>query len=207
MDSRPAISSIILLSAIMALATANYVNAQQQQQGNSTDVTEFIRSSCKVTRYPQLCVLSLYPYAGSLEPRLSDLVKAAMNVSLGSARNVSNWATALKKGKPNITEEESTALDDCIDDLEYTTEQIQQSVTEIEQLKNITFKSQITDIQTYLSAALTNEDSCLDRFANAAGYAKAYVTILVQIESQLISNALALVNALAAKGGGGTSPL
>jgi len=189
----------------MASAPTTHVNAQHQS--NSTDVTGFIKSSCNVTLYPQLCVSSLSPYAGSLEPRLGDLVKAAMNVSLDSAHNVSDWAGGLKKDNPNITEEESTALDDCIDDFGYTNVQIQQSVTEIEQLQQMTFKSQIDDIQTYLSAALTNADSCLESFANAAGNVQALVTSRVQNESQLISNALALINTLSATRGGGIPPL
>jgi len=189
----------------MASATTNSVNAQRPD--DSTNVTEFIESSCKVTRYPQLCVSSLSPYAGSINATLSDLVKLATQVSLDNARDVTNWADDLKEGKRNITEEESAALDDCIENFGYTNEQIQQSVTEIEQLKQRTFDSQIDDIQTYMSAALTNEDSCIDSFANAAGNVSALVTPRVQTESELISNALALINALAANGGYPSPPL
>jgi pectinesterase inhibitor-like protein len=48
-----------------------------------------------------------------------------------------------------------------------------------------------------MSAALTNEDSCLDGFQVAKGRVKAMVTGRVHYLSKLISNALALVNTFA----------
>ena len=162
MDSWPAILSIILVSAIM-------VSANPQQ--NETNIAEFIKSSCKVTRYPQLCVTSLSSYAGSLKPTLSDLVKAAMNVSLVEGRTVSVWAADLEKKGTTTTmsERERAALHDCIQNFNDTVEEIQKSLSDMEQLKRGNLNPQMNDMQTFMSAALTDQDSCLNGFQAAAG--------------------------------------
>lgn len=197
MDSRATMVFIILVFAIMAgSATTQDVNPQHSDR----DVAEFIKSSCNVTQYPQLCVSSLSPYVGSLKPRQSDLVKAAMNVSLLNARNVSVWADGLKTRRSKMSERERAALEDCIQNFEDTADEIYQSLTEMQHLSQNAFNLQMNDLQTWMSAALTYEDSCLGGFqkGNAVGGIYAMLRVRVQKVCEFISIALALVNAYAA---------
>eukprot|EP00253_Pinus_taeda_P030222 PITA_30222 len=74
------------------------------------------------------------------------------------------------------------------------------SLKELEQLQRSNFNPQMNDMQTFMSAALTDQDSCLNGFEDvkaAEGKISAMVKVRVQNESELISNALALLNALA----------
>lgn len=202
MESRGAATClIILVSAIMASATTDQ---EVNRQHSDTNIVEFIKSSCKVTRYTQLCVSSLSPYAGSLEPGLSDLVKAAMNVSLLNARNACVWAANMEKTSAIMSEKGGAALHDCIQNFEDAVDEIKKSLREMEQLRSNTFHSQVNDMQTFMSAASTDQDSCLGGFEDvkAQGRIHAMVRVVVQNESELISNALALLNAFAATGGG-----
>jgi len=196
MDSRPATVLVIIVFAIMASATAKDVNPQH----SDTSIAEFIKSSCQATRYPRLCVSSLSPYTGSLKPTLCELVKAAMNVSLVNARTVSVWAAGLKGRSAEMSERERAALNDCIQNFDDTVDEIQKSLKELEQLQRSNFNPQMNDMQTFMSAALTDQDSCLNGFEDvkaAEGKISAMVKVRVQNESELISNALALLNALA----------
>lgn len=126
----------------MASATAKDMNPQH----NDANITEFIKSSCKFTRYPQLCVSSLSSYAGSLKPTLNDLMKAAMNVSLVNVCNISLWAADdLKIRSPDMSERERAALNDCIQNFDDTIDEIQKSLKEMEQLQRSNINPQMNE--------------------------------------------------------------
>ncbi|GLJ13672.1 hypothetical protein SUGI_0217890 [Cryptomeria japonica] len=192
MDSTIVFSLFILAAILTSTVAAN-------PSGN-----DFITSSCKVTRYPDVCVSSLRSYAASLQAKQSqsELVKAAVVVSLANARNTSAWAVTLSKSSKSLSKIERSALKDCVDNFGDTKDQISQSLAELKNLKRGTFKFQMSNVQTWMSAALTNEDSCLNGFqAVQNGRVKILVQGRVQNASKLISNALALVNNLASNSG------
>lgn len=197
MDPSTTTFPFIVIAVILASAAAEDVNPLHH---GHTGMAEFIKTSCKVTLHPNLCFSSLSSYSGSLRAKQSDVVKAAVTVSLVNARNVSVWATGLKTRKARMSKREKAALKDCIEDFGDTTGQIHQSLKELKHLRRNTFKAQMSNVETWMSAALTNEDSCLDGFQPASGRVKAMVTPRVQKVSKLISNALALVNKFAATG-------
>jgi pectinesterase inhibitor-like protein len=202
MDQLVAILSVILFAVTLPSAATEGVKYPLYY--THTDIAEFIRTSCNVTLYPQLCVSSLSSYAGRLKAKQSDLVKAAVTVSLLNARNVSVWAAGLKAGGAMMSETENAALKDCIGNFRDATYEIRGSLYELKHLKSYTFRFQISNVQTWMSAALTDQDSCLNGFQdlNASGNVTTMVAGRVQNVRELISNALALVNTFAATGGG-----
>jgi len=203
MDSFAIILSVILFAVILpSAASTTDQDVKYPVYYNHKDIAEFIRTSCNVTLYPQLCVSSLSSYAGSLKPKQSDLTMAAVTVSLVNARNVSVWAAGLKTRRATMSKREKAALKDCVENFGDTTDQIHQSLVELEHLRRNTFKFQMSNVETWMSAALTNEDSCLDGFQVAKGKVKTIVTGRVHYVCKLISNALALVNTFAATEGG-----
>jgi pectinesterase inhibitor-like protein len=202
MDQLIAILSVILFTAILPSAATEGVKYPLYY--THTDIAEFIKTSCNVTRYPQLCVSSLSSYGGRLRAKQSDLVNAAVTVSLLNAGNVSVWAAGLKARGAMQNESEKAALKDCIGNFRDSTYEIKGSLAELKHLKSYTFQFQMSNVQTWMSAALTDQDSCLSGFQdlNASGNVTAMVTGRVQNVCKLISNALALVNTFAATGSG-----
>lgn len=191
--------SVIVMAAILgSVAATKVVNPVHRD----THMAEFIKTSCNVTMYPQVCVSSLSSYAGTLKPKQSDIVNAAVQVSLVNAHNVSVWATGLKTRRTTMSKREKSALKDCMQNFQTTTDQIHQSLAELKHLKRNTFKLQMSNVETWMSASLTNQDSCLDGFKVAKGRVKGMVTGRVHYLCKLISNALALVNKFAATKGG-----
>ena len=67
------------------------------------------------------------------------------------------------------------------------------------QLGSYDFELQISNIQTWVSAALTDDDTCVDGFdgRDMEGHVKATVRRHVLKVAHLTSNALALVNSYA----------
>lgn len=103
---RAHILSVIMFCVVLASATTTTdVNGFYYSQ---TNMEKFIKTSCNVTSYRQLCISSLSSYMGPLKVRQSDLVKAVLMVSLVNARNVLAWVADLEA-------KESAALKDCVE--------------------------------------------------------------------------------------------
>ena len=167
-----------------------------------TATTEFIKSACKNTLYPDVCVSSLSPYGGSLKANQTQLVQTAVEVSLLKARNASLWALGLKRRR-GMNARERAALQDCIVNFGDSKDQLSGSLTELKHLRSKSFQWQMSNVQTWLSAALTDETTCLDGFQKANGVVKGLITARAQNMCKMISNALALVNKFATTGGHG----
>jgi len=202
MDPSATHFAVIVIAVILASAAAT--NQKANRLYSHEDIAEFIKTSCNVTLYPQVCVSSLSSYPGSLKAKQSDLVKAAVTVSLLNARNVSVWAAGLKARKATMSKSESAALKDCIGNFKDATYEISGSLAELKHLKPNTFQFQMGNVQTWMSAALTDQDSCLTGFQDldTSGKVTGTVTGRVQNVCKLISNALALINTFAATGAG-----
>ena len=71
-------------------------------------------------------------------------------------------------------------------------------MTAMKDLQGPDFEMKISNIQTWVSAALTNEDTCMDGIEGEAKNGKIRDTIRINIArvAQLTSNALALINRL-----------
>ncbi|KAM1467069.1 hypothetical protein ACFX2I_032214 [Malus domestica] len=94
----------------------------------------------------------------------------------------------------------SAALVDCAEELGDTVEMLQQSIEELGRVDGASSsRFQLSNIQTWVSAAFTNEDTCEDGFANLPLNGKVETTAHRHVTkaAHLTSNALALVNAYA----------
>lgn len=95
------------------------------------------------------------------------------------------------------------AMRDCVEELGDSVDQMRNSLNEINQMKGSNFYLKINNIQTWVSAALTDEDTCTDGFAGKAmnGNLKNAVRKKILNVAHLTSNALALVNTYASRHG------
>ena len=88
-------------------------------------------------------------------------------------------------------------MKDCVEELSESVDELRSSIGEMSRLKGRgDFKLMINDIQTWVSAALTDENTCSDGFQGKAtnGNLKTIVRGRIVNVAQLTSNALALIN-------------
>ncbi|KAL6007923.1 hypothetical protein ACLOJK_033428 [Asimina triloba] len=192
MQSRP--SSRPLIFALAALLT---LLASSSGLAEKTS-TEFIRTSCSSTTYPRLCIKSLSSYASEIQKSPWQLAHAALSVTLSGARSTSAFFSRLAAQhglKPGV----AGALRDCIETMGDSVDELRQSIAEIKHLSGPDFDLRMNNIQTWVSAALTDEDTCTDGFAGAAmdGKINTVVRRHITAVAKMTSNALALVNNLA----------
>ncbi|XP_010264194.1 PREDICTED: 21 kDa protein-like [Nelumbo nucifera] len=157
--------------------------------------TEFIKNSCRRTLYPQVCVESLSAYASTIQESPKLLAQVALSVSLKSARSTEKLVLNLSKVN-DIRPREAAALMDCVETMGDCVEELRQSLQEMKHLGGPDFALKLSNIKTWVSAALTNEDTCRDGFQDKSmnGNIKNTITKSIDYVAKLTSNALALIN-------------
>ncbi|GAV91795.1 PMEI domain-containing protein [Cephalotus follicularis] len=185
----------------IALSFAFYTSCTAvAKQPSSID---FIKSSCRVTRYPALCVQSLSAYASEIKESDRQLAQTALTVSVSRARSAASFVAKMTSVK-GIKGREYQAVKDCIENMGDTVDRLGQSVKEVGHMGRAVgegFVWHMNNVKTWVSAALTDEDTCLDGFSGRSMNGNVKTTIRRKIThvAQITSNALALVNRFASR--------
>ncbi|KAF5748399.1 hypothetical protein HS088_TW04G00352 [Tripterygium wilfordii] len=153
---------------------------------------DLIRSSCVHARYPALCLRTLSSFAGPAKtPR--DLAQAAVSVSLARARRVSSYLTTVSGFK---SKRERVALSDCVQEISDSVDQLSRTLNELKHLDGAKFRWHVSNAETWVSAALTNDDTCLDGFRGVEGKVKEDFRKKITNLARVTSNALYMINRL-----------
>nr|ACG31225.1 ripening-related protein [Zea mays] len=192
------------LLLLLAAAAAGLVSAA------SPAASDFVRKSCRTTQYPSVCEQSLASYGGSPPPRSPrELARAALSVSADRARAASTYVGRLcgasngkgaKKGSGSASAS-AGPVRDCLDNLADSVGHLRDAAQEMGgagmgRAGTPAFRWHLSNVQTWCSAALTDEDTCLDGLSSRAVDAGTRAAIrgkVVEV-AQVTSNALALVN-------------
>lgn len=160
-----------------------------------TSSNELVRISCLHASYPTLCIHTLSTVAASAKTP-HDVALAAVSASMHRAANASAFASRLV-GLRSANKRERSALKDCVEQLSDSADQLSSTMSELRHLRSVTFGWQMSNAETWVSAALTNEDTCLDGFQGVDGTVKKAVRRKIVNVARVTSNALYLVNRLA----------
>ncbi|KAL4336256.1 hypothetical protein GQ457_07G039510 [Hibiscus cannabinus] len=180
-------SPFFLLTILLFLSSSPA--AVKSKPGASNDL---VRSSCVHASYPSLCFRTLSSYSGPADtPR--DLAQAAVKVSLSRARKVS---TLLRRKVAGKSKRERAALSDCVEQISDSVDELSKTLGELKHLRGETLGFQLSNAQTWVSAALTNEDTCLDGFKGVEGKVKSEVKRKMTNVAKVTSNALYMINRL-----------
>ncbi|CAJ1934327.1 unnamed protein product [Sphenostylis stenocarpa] len=187
----------IILASTLTTQCANKVSETPYQEAS----TVFIRTSCSSTSYPRLCYSSLVKHADLIQTNRVLLTGTALNVTLASAKSTSAVMSVMAK-RQGLKPREVAAMKDCVEELSDSVDELRRSIDEISHLRTSNFEMTMSDVQTWVSAALTDVNTCTDGFQESAitidgTSTKSSVRGLVVQLAQLTSNALALINQLA----------
>ncbi|CAN1267181.1 21 kDa protein, partial [Linum perenne] len=156
----------------------------------SAAATNFIRTSCTATTYPDLCFTSLSTHAAKIQSSPKLLAATSLHVTLTAAKSTSATISTLSRAHVGLTPREAAAMKDCVEEMHDSVDQLRRSIDEMEDSK-MAFEMMISDVQTWVSAALTDESTCVDGFS---GEVREVVRGKVERVVHLTSNGLALVN-------------
>ncbi|XP_057977499.1 21 kDa protein-like [Malania oleifera] len=157
--------------------------------------TGYIKTSCNFTLYPQLCYSSLSKYASEIQTSPKRLACTALSVTLEDAKSASTTLKELSKSQ-GLRSKEAAALKDCVELMSESVDELQESLEEMGHIKAPDFELKMNNILTWVSAALTDDDTCMDGFAGNAANGNVKTTVRKQVGkvAHMTSIALALIN-------------
>ncbi|XP_009587354.1 pectinesterase inhibitor 3-like [Nicotiana tomentosiformis] len=182
----------LLLILLFILHFSHFTKGKKPITSSSSSSTDLVSTSCFHASYPNICIKTLSSYNYVINTP-TDLAKAAVNVSFSRAKKASNFLIKLKLQ----SKREKGALIDCIEQIGDSIDELRKALSELKHLhKGNGFKLQMSNLETWVSAALTNEDTCLDGFKEINGKVRYDVKRKITNVAKVTSNALYLINQL-----------
>ncbi|KAG8382728.1 hypothetical protein BUALT_Bualt05G0107500 [Buddleja alternifolia] len=196
-------SFFLIIISLTAASAATFSSAPAPAPAPAASATEFIRTSCVTTLYPETCYHSLSGYANAVQQDPARLALVAVGLSLSRATSMTLYVANLSRQAGYGSDPRAAgALHDCFSVFGDAVDQIRGSMKQMRRLTGSgeELRFQMSNVQTWMSAALTNEDTCTDGFSGVAdGPLKMDVCDRTTKVKEVTSNALALVNSYVAK--------
>ncbi|KAM0027958.1 putative pectinesterase [Helianthus debilis subsp. tardiflorus] len=164
------------------------------REGNS-----YVKDACSVTRYQNLCIHSLSSFSNTAKRDPSKWARAGISVTIGVTKNTTRYLISLKK-KNTMKGRNRVAVLDCVEEFQDALDNLHKSLGVLRHINGELFDAQMEDVTTWISSAITDEDTCLDGFEGQKGKAIKKLASKVTKVSYFTSNALALVTKLASAG-------
>ncbi|XP_030947045.1 pectinesterase-like [Quercus lobata] len=147
--------------------------------------------TCQGTLYPELCVSTLSSFPDLATKSLPQIISVTVNHTLSKVRVSSSNCTSIRKKLKNLDPLQKRALDDCLELFDDTMAQLKTTISDLSS-KKLASKHH-NDLQTLLSAAMTNQYTCLDGFARSKADVREEIKNNLYNISQLMSNSLAIL--------------
>ncbi|XP_010545015.1 PREDICTED: 21 kDa protein-like [Tarenaya hassleriana] len=159
----------------------------------------YVRDACSVTRYQELCIRSLSPFSAAAKNSPSKWARAGVSVTIAETKRVLKRIAETQRSAA-VGKRDRVALADCRELLQDALDDLHMSLSVLRKLTATEFQQQMSNLATWLSAALTDQDTCLDGYAGTRTSTVRIVRRRVANSMYFTSNALALVNKLATAG-------
>nr|GMD53721.1 probable pectinesterase/pectinesterase inhibitor 61 [Ipomoea batatas] len=181
------IAAVLIVTAAVSVGVLVGVRGRGSGDRITAKPSQAMARTCGKTLYPSLCLSSLLDFPGALSASDGDLVHISVNVTLQRVGKA--LYTVTDYNNLQMSTIVRSAYDDCLELLEDSMDLLDRS------LSSILFGAagaNAQDVMTWLSAALTNQDTCTEGFSDANGPVKDQVTQRLKDLSELVSNSLAI---------------
>ncbi|KAF5732079.1 pectin methylesterase [Tripterygium wilfordii] len=189
--------SLLIAATIIGIVVG--VNSRQNDNAEMSSASHAVlKSACSSTRFPDLCFSALATVSGATTNLASqkDVIEKSLNLTITAVEhNYLGIAKVMRKRK-GLTKREKTALNDCLETIDETLDELHEVVEDLHKYPNKKSLSQhADDLKTLLSAAITNQETCLDGFSHDDADKRVRETLLdgqVHVE-KMCSNVLAMI--------------
>ncbi|KAG0625853.1 hypothetical protein M758_2G084600 [Ceratodon purpureus] len=185
----------VLVAVIISTVVGVTVSKKHSSDGDGDLNANSVAGVCSKTLYPEVCNNTLF---GSDTSNPQKYVQIAMKAAMGAISKSLEAVQDLQLSAPVKNGTQYSTLVMCGEVFSECLEQVNTSLFRVSDLKLESLKSEVGDIQQYMAAALTYQDTCLTGVQdfgiwNASdainGTHGAYTTML-------LSNSLSMVNSL-----------
>ncbi|KHN10485.1 probable pectinesterase/pectinesterase inhibitor 12 [Glycine soja] len=176
-----------LLFAIF-FSHASAVNSSNASTTIHTNLSS-IKSFCTTTAYPEVCFNSLkLSISINISPNIINYLRQSLQVAISETTKLSNLFHNVGHSK-NIIEKQRGSVQDCRELHQSTLASLKRSLSGIRSSNS----KNIVDARSYLSAALTNKNTCLEGLDSASGTMKPSLVKSVINTYKHVSNSLSML--------------
>ncbi|XP_059645759.1 putative pectinesterase/pectinesterase inhibitor 24 [Cornus florida] len=196
------LSSIVLIVVIVgAVVGTNAGNSKNGSGGDSgtqsAGITTSVKAACGVTLYPESCYTSIAPFTNSSQEIQPDqLFGLSIRVAMNELSRASRYFTSPERGGlfDGVTNKTAiAALESCRELLGLALDHLNCS-SNTSPSSAISVVDAIDDLRTWLSAAGTYQQTCIDGFEDVAGNMKSGVYGYLKNSTEFTSNCLAIIS-------------
>ncbi|KAL0367763.1 UNVERIFIED_CONTAM: putative pectinesterase/pectinesterase inhibitor 21 [Sesamum radiatum] len=181
------LAAILVVAMVVAVAVG--VTKRESESGSvSAGSTKAVQSICAPTDYKETCESSL-SNANTTDPK--ELVKAAFDFTEKHIGEVLKNSSLLQEAaKDNGTKQ---ALEICQEVLDTAIDDLKRTFDEFGNFDAVRANEYMEDLKTWLSAVITNHETCIDAFENTTGDTGEKMKNLMKTTREMSSNGLAMV--------------
>ncbi|KAJ1255773.1 hypothetical protein BS78_K162200 [Paspalum vaginatum] len=196
-------STILVVAVVAAVCVVSFKgnsSGKGDDDGNLSMSVKSVKAFCQPTDYQQTCEAELGAAAGNASSP-TELAKAIFAVTSEKIHKAISESATLEELKND--QRTSGALNNCKEMLEYAIDDLKSSFDKLGGFEMTNFRKAVDDLKTWLSAALTYQDTCLDGFMNATTTeASAKMQKALNASQELTEDILAVVDQFADTLGG-----
>ncbi|KAL0309023.1 UNVERIFIED_CONTAM: Pectinesterase inhibitor 9 [Sesamum radiatum] len=155
---------------LLSLLVLTLVRAEHPVVRRRSRARAFIELQCRTTLYPDLCVRCLSYYVSNFTTTLShqQLAQIALKVSLERAESTQAYVTEVAMELKQRKAKDYRAVKECLDQINDGVDQLTNCIKETRMIKETTtFPWHASNVQTWMSTALTDASMCMDGFERA----------------------------------------
>ncbi|XVF80611.1 hypothetical protein PTKIN_Ptkin15bG0087500 [Pterospermum kingtungense] len=150
-------------------------------------------SVCEGTFYPDLCISTLSVIPDLESKSLPEIISLILNETMYEIRLCAANFTNNEKRFKSYTSLEEAAIKDCLELFDNTQAELKVALADLAP-ERLAISSNYHELQTFLSAAMTNQYTCLDGFGNDKGNIRNIIEENVHNISHHLSNSLVILN-------------
>lgn len=200
-------SSLFLVAVIVCVVAGVVVSHRRSSDSKNSSPenpqfssgTSAIQLACNTTLYPDTCEQTLSTQPGASTANPLQLVTIAVQVALKSVQDAYNYSLSVSKehGLPTL---EVVAAQDCEELMDAAMEELNVSISKLSNLGISSLKSSLHDVQVFLSSASSDQAACEESLRSAEGSSISSTLSKQEFVSEVILNALGLVQTLSSLG-------
>ncbi|CAM0907493.1 unnamed protein product [Alopecurus aequalis] len=189
-------STILVVAVVAAVCVVSFKNSGgKEDDGHLTTSVKSVKAFCQPMDYKETCEAELTKMGGNATSP-TDMAKAIFEVTSEKIRKAISESATLEELKNDPRT--SGALENCKELLEYAIEDLKTTFDKLGGFEMTDFNKAVDDLRTWLSAALTYQETCLDGFLNTTGDAATKMRGALNASQELTEDILAVVDQFSA---------
>ncbi|KAL0433987.1 UNVERIFIED_CONTAM: putative pectinesterase/pectinesterase inhibitor 21 [Sesamum latifolium] len=184
------LAAILVVAMVVAVAVGITKKHNEGESGSiSAGSTKAVQSICAPTDYKDTCESSL-SHSNTTDPK--ELIKAAFEFTEKNIGDAIKNSPLFKEAAQDDGTKQALAI--CQEVLDTAIDDLKRSFDKVGEFDASKANEYLEDLKTWLSAVITNHETCIDAFENTTGDTGEKMKELLQTARQMSSNGLAMVS-------------